>query len=172
MGSREGRSKGKPGDLTSPADRALRRRACLVLCLIVLVGNVAASGRRFLFDAGSAPLRPHPAEIPPSLFAAAENSGSPGAGREENTGNPVGARNGPLTLRQRFLLGARVDINRAGIREISELPGLSGEVARAVVEERRRVGRFEAPEDLLAVRGIKGKRLKKILPFLSEFHNN
>ena len=132
MGSREGTTRGRSGAPSSPAARARRHRALLLLSLIVLVGNVAASGRRFLFDAGSAPLRPHPAEIPPSPFPSAEISGSPDPGREEERGNPVGARNGPLTLRQRFLLGKRVDINRAGIREISELPGLSDGVARAV----------------------------------------
>ncbi len=77
-----------------------------------------------------------------------------------------------MTARQKFLLGLRVDINRAGYREISDLPGLSDSIARAVVDERDRRGGFRRPEDLLAVRGIKEKRLKKILPFLSAFPNN
>ncbi len=77
-----------------------------------------------------------------------------------------------MTARQKFLLGLRVDINRAGYREISDLPGLSDSIARAVVDERDRRGGFRRPEDLLAVRGIKKKRLKKILPFLSAFPNN
>jgi DNA uptake protein ComE-like DNA-binding protein len=45
-------------------------------------------------------------------------------------------------------------------------------VAKAVVEERERRGGFRRPEDLLAVRGIKEKRLKKILPFIVIFPNN
>jgi DNA uptake protein ComE-like DNA-binding protein len=40
------------------------------------------------------------------------------------------------------------------------------------VEERNRRGGFRRPEDLLAVRGIKKKRLKKILPFIAIIHNN
>jgi DNA uptake protein ComE-like DNA-binding protein len=34
------------------------------------------------------------------------------------------------------------------------------------------MGRFRKPQDLLQVKGIKEKRLKKILPFLVEFPNN
>jgi len=45
-------------------------------------------------------------------------------------------------------------------------------VAQAVVETRRRIGRFGRPEDLMQVPGIKEKRLKKILPFLCGFGNN
>ncbi len=83
-----------------------------------------------------------------------------------------GGRPGPLSVRQRFLLGGKVDVNEAGWPEISGLPGIPDSVARAVVERRRRVGPFRRPGDLLNVRGIKEKRLKKILPFLSDFPNN
>jgi competence protein ComEA len=81
-------------------------------------------------------------------------------------------RSGPLRIHQKFLLGKRVDINKASPREISELPGISGKVAAAVVGERDRVGGFRSPWDLLGVKGIKEKRLQKILPFLSEMPNN
>ena len=91
---------------------------------------------------------------------------SPGdAAREGHDGDP-------LTVRNRFLLGQRVDINRATYQEISGLPGISDSVAKAVVEERNKRGTFRRPEDLLAVRGIKGKRLKKILPFIAIIYNN
>ncbi len=65
-----------------------------------------------------------------------------------------------------------MDVNQAGWEEISGLPGISDGVARGVVERRRRAGPFRRAADLLAVPGIKEKRLKKILPFLSEFPNN
>jgi competence protein ComEA len=81
-------------------------------------------------------------------------------------------RSGPLTIRQKYLLGKRVDINKASLSEISELPGLSDGIAAAVVEERDRLGRFRSPGDLLGVKGIKGKRLRKILPFLAKMPNN
>lgn len=106
-------------------------------------------------------------------------SGSPsgparGVGAFPSSGEASGEGHdgNPLTVRQRFLLGLRVDINRASYREISGLPGISDPVAKAVVEERKRRGAFRRPEDLLAVRGIKGKRLKKILPFIAIIDNN
>ena len=77
-----------------------------------------------------------------------------------------------MTVRQKFLLGQRVNLNKAGYEEISGLPGISDPVAKAIVEERKRLGSFTRPDDLLAVRGIKEKRLKKILPFVSFFPNN
>jgi competence protein ComEA len=69
-------------------------------------------------------------------------------------------------------LGKRVDINRATAAEISELPGISELVATAVVAERARKGGFRRHRDLLAVPGIKERRLEKILPFLAEMENN
>jgi competence protein ComEA len=84
----------------------------------------------------------------------------------------TGGHGGPLTVRQKFLLGTRVDINLVDYKEISGLPGISDTVARAVVEEREKRGGFRRPEDLLSVRGIKEKRLKKILPFIAIFPNN
>jgi len=77
-----------------------------------------------------------------------------------------------LTAKQAYLLGKRVDINRAGLAEIEGLPGISRAVADSVVETRKRLGGFRKPKDLLKVTGIKEKRLKKILPFLVEFPNN
>jgi len=81
-------------------------------------------------------------------------------------------RAGPLTIRQKYLLGKRVDINRASISVIADLPGISDTVAAAVVEERKRLGGFRSPEDLLGTKGIKRKRLQKILPFLVIKANN
>ena len=81
-------------------------------------------------------------------------------------------RSGPLTIRQRYLLGKRVDINKASLQEISELPGISDQIAADVLKERDRLGRFRSPEDLLGVKGIKEKRVEKILPFLVKMPNN
>ncbi len=123
-------------------------KACLVLSLIVLVWNVGATARHLL-SPGS----------PPSFEAQGQL--------------PSQASMDPqLTARQAYLLGKRVDINRAGLSEIERLPGISRQVAESVVETRRRMGRFRRPEDLLKVTGIKEKRLKKILPFLLELPNN
>jgi competence protein ComEA len=131
--------------------------------MIILVWNLGTTGR-FL----SSPQAPSPGGVASSSGSAYEDSAA--ASPAEVTGR--GHEGGPLTVRQRFLLGWRVDINRANYQEISTLPGISDSVARAVVEERKRLGSFRRPEDLLVVRGIKEKRLKKILPFIAIIHNN
>jgi competence ComEA-like helix-hairpin-helix protein len=139
-----------------------KRRAVLLLSLILLVWNAYATVESIVLVGllpsidttdGSPILRPAPDNETVLL-------------------SPESPRSGPLTIRQKYLIGKRVDINKASLLEISELPGISDKIAAAVVEERDRIGRFRSPEDLLGVKGIKEKRLQKILPFLSKMPNN
>ena len=129
-----------------------KRRGVLVLSLILLVWNLCASAERV---------------VSAMFFPSVDNVDGSSVLRSAQS-----PRSGPQTIRQKYLLGKRLDINTASLQEISELPGISDKVAAAVVEERDRIGRFRSPEDLLGVKGIKAKRLQKILPFLSEIHNN
>ena len=139
-----------------------KRRGVLVLSLILLVWNACATAQRF------ASVR-----FPPSMEGTQASPILPSASDDETDLLPAESpRSGPLTIRQKYLLGKRIDINKASIGEISELPGISDKIAAAVVEERDRLGRFRSPEDLLGVKGIKEKRLQKILPFLSKMPNN
>ena len=137
-------------------------RAVLLLSLILLVWNLCATAQRVA-----------PVGILPSMDG---NDFSPVArsalDNETSSHSAESPRSGSLTIRQKYLLGKRIDINKASIVEISELPGISDKIAAAVVEERNRLGRFRSPEDLLGVKGIKEKRLQKILPFLSKITNN
>jgi competence protein ComEA len=139
-----------------------KRRAVLLLSLILLVWNVGATAHR----GASVGLLPSTvrSDGSPDLPSASEG--------ETAVRSAESPRSGPLTIRQKYLLGKRVDINTASLTEISELPGISDEIAAAVVEERDRLGRFRSPGDLLGVKGIKEKRLQKILPFLSKMPNN
>jgi competence protein ComEA len=73
----------------------------------------------------------------------------------------------PLRQDERMALGLPVDPNRAGVRELALVPGLTAGLARAVVEERRRAGPFATVEDLGRVRGIGPKRLARARPHLS-----
>ncbi|HEX8043545.1 helix-hairpin-helix domain-containing protein [Candidatus Deferrimicrobium sp.] len=139
-----------------------KRRAVLLLSLILLVWNAFATAQRVVSIgllpavnlADGSPVLPFPSGIETGVLSAE----SP--------------RCRPLTIRQQYLLGKRIDINRASLQEISELPGISDKIAAAVVEERDRVRGFRVPEDLLGVKGIKEKRLQKILPFLAKMPNN
>ncbi len=51
-------------------------------------------------------------------------------------------------------LSHRVDPNRAGWRDLADLPGIGETRARAIVAERERNGPYVKPEDLTRVRGI------------------
>jgi competence protein ComEA len=146
----------------SPGSSDGKKRAYLLLSLILLVWNAGATARHHL------DVVPPPAPDPRSATAPPCISPDNDSGR---TGQ-VSARPGPLTLRQKYLLGYRLDINRATAEEISGLPGIADEMAAAVVAERQRLGAFRNPRELLSVPGIKGKRLQKILPFLAEMENN
>jgi len=146
----------------SPGSSGGKSRAYLLLSLILLVWNTVASAR-LVFE-GFPPSGPDPGASFLSAGTVEDNTLSqPG---------PVSARPGPLSLRQKYLLGKRMDINRATTEEISELPGISDGIAAAVVAERTRRGGFRSPRDLLSVPGIKKRRLEKILPFLAEMENN
>jgi competence ComEA-like helix-hairpin-helix protein len=139
-----------------------KRRAFLLLSLILLVWNACATAR-------------HVASVGflPSMDRTDGSPVLPSASDDETAVlSAESPRSGPLTIRQKYLLGKRLDINKASLVEISKLPGISGKVAAAVVEERDRLGGFRSVEDLLGVKGIKEKRLKKILPFLAKMPNN
>ena len=139
-----------------------KRRAVLLLSLILLVWNACATGQR-IFSVG----------LLPSMAGSDGSHSVPSVSDGETTASSAESpRSGPLTIRQKYLLGKQVDINKASLAEISELPGISDTVAAAVVEERERLGRFRSPEDLLGVKGIKEKRFQKILPFLAKMPNN
>ena len=140
-----------------------KRRAVLLLSLILLVWNAGATALHVVSGG-----------IPPSIGRDRPFSRSPVRHRRRHgrRGSAESPRSGPLTIRQKYLLGKRIDINKASIGEISELPGISDGIAAAIVEERDRLGRFRSPEDLLGVKGIKEKRLQKILPFLKKMPNN
>ncbi len=147
MVCRRGEDKEKSADPFLPS----KRRACLLISLIVLVWNVFATGQNLLLS-GRIGLCP--------------------ANREPAIDCVAAIKTVPLTVRQKYLLGKRVDVNRASVEEINGLPGISDAVARAVIDTRAKRGGFRRPEDLLEIPGIKEKRLKKILPFLARFPNN
>lgn len=56
----------------------------------------------------------------------------------------------------------RVDLNRAEVGDLEELPHVGPVLARRILELRREKGGFEAVEELLAVRGIGEVRLAQL----------
>ena len=54
------------------------------------------------------------------------------------------------------------DLNRAGLEELVQLPGIGPELAGRIVEFRQRSGGFQEPDDLLTVPGIGPGIMEKI----------
>jgi len=52
-----------------------------------------------------------------------------------------------------------LDLNAASLEQIARLPGVGASLARRIVEERDRRGRFESPEALRGVVGLGPKKL-------------
>jgi competence protein ComEA len=67
---------------------------------------------------------------------------------------------------ERVEVAPRVDVNRAGGKELQTLPGIGPALAGRIVEYREKNGPFRVPEDLLNVRGIGPATLKRIQPLL------
>ncbi len=60
-----------------------------------------------------------------------------------------------------------VDINRATAVQLTALPGIGRKRAAQIVALRRRLGRFRRVTDLLRVKGIGVKSLRKLLPHVT-----
>jgi len=60
-----------------------------------------------------------------------------------------------------------LDLNRASVDEISRLPGVGPTLARRIIEERDRRGRFESPDGLRRILGMGPKKLAALLPLVT-----
>ncbi len=60
------------------------------------------------------------------------------------------------------LADGRVVLNRAGVADLTKLPGIGEKRARAILALRDRLGRFRSLRDLLRVRGIGLAMLRRI----------
>ena len=65
-----------------------------------------------------------------------------------------------------FLLGAPLDLNRAGALDLALLPGVGPTLARRIVDDRRARGPLGSPEELVRVRGIPRKTVEAIKPLV------
>ena len=83
--------------------------------------------------------------------------------RSPNTGSRASAS--PIT-RYQPMEGA-VNVNTAGVDELTIIPGVGPTLAQAIIDERITHGFFYYPEDLLSVKGIGEKTLVKLLPYVT-----
>lgn len=69
----------------------------------------------------------------------------------------------PLKLSERGVqTDGRLDLNRATLAELQQLPGIGPVLAQRIVETREQQGRFASPEDLRRVPGIGPKKFEAI----------
>ncbi len=62
---------------------------------------------------------------------------------------------------------APVNINKAGVPELSTLPGIGAKKAQAIIDYRKANGDFKRVDDLINVKGIGPKTLEKLRPLLT-----
>jgi len=70
-------------------------------------------------------------------------------------------RSGPKTTP-----GEPIDLNTATREQLMTLPGIGPTLAERILADREENGAFATVNDLTRIRGIKGKTLEKLLPFL------
>ncbi len=61
---------------------------------------------------------------------------------------------------------APININTASEEELMKLPGVGPKLAKGIVEYRTKNGPFNAPEDLMKVKGIGQKKFEKMKDFV------
>jgi competence protein ComEA len=74
---------------------------------------------------------------------------------------------GPLSIRSLWILGRPLPVNQATAEDLDRLPGIGPGLAQRIVDYREQQGPFPDLESLKEVKGIKGKTLEKIRPYLT-----
>lgn len=59
-----------------------------------------------------------------------------------------------------------LDLNRATLQELQQLPGIGAVMAQRIVDYRKARGRFGSPEELQQVKGIGRKTFEKLKPLV------
>jgi competence protein ComEA len=62
----------------------------------------------------------------------------------------------------------QIDINKADVEMLTQIPGIGPKTAEAIVAYRKDVGTFKTIEELVEVKGIGPKKLESIRPYLQK----
>lgn len=104
-----------------------------------------------------------------SLPAPSRACAPAGRGTADRTWVGCAADAGPrrdLRGRERIAFGVPVSLNDATAEDLAAVPGFTARLARAVVADRRRRGRFPSVDSLLRVDGLGPRRLHRARPHL------
>lgn len=149
-------------------------RGVLVLCGLVvlsLVGRFAAAGGQVPPAAtGSASALAAvnvPAAVPVSTSSASSGSAS---GPAFASASASASASPPVPHAARATADDPVFLNDATVDDLRRLPGIGPKRALAVLDLRKRLGRFRQVEDLLRVRGIGRSTLRKLRPLVRLDH--
>jgi competence protein ComEA len=150
------------------------KAAAILLFMLALAGVGAASilsgvqgvpvatGAPVVDDIGSAWLasqrRGSPAKTKPPGQAVRPSPASSASADSSDAGSPGHPRG--------ITADGKVILNVASAEELTRLPGVGDKRARSIVKLRRRLKRFRRATDLLRVRGIGVRSLKRMLPHL------
>lgn len=91
------------------------------------------------------------------VMVSTEGSSSPAPPRDSQP-----QRSGPKTLPTE-----PIDINTASKEQFMSLPGIGATLADRILQERAEHGPFTSVNGLARIRGIKGKTLEKLLPYVT-----
>jgi len=72
----------------------------------------------------------------------------------------------PLAEGERYLLGLKLDLNRASLEELTLLPGIGPIRAKRIIDLRQRRGGLSRVEDLLAVEGLGPALVRRLEPLV------
>ncbi|MCT2197510.1 ComEA family DNA-binding protein [Paenibacillus sp. FSL K6-2441] len=92
--------------------------------------------------------------------AAGQNAG-PSAGAESNSGVAAFKEEAGKSTDT-----GKISINRAGLAELQEIPGIGEKKAQAILDYRNAHGPFTSIEELTQVKGIGDKMLEKMKPYI------
>jgi competence protein ComEA len=137
------------GGLTSQADV---RAVNLALQLV--------DGEQLVILRKGEALSPAGSRQPSGATGSGSSSGSSGLGSGGTRDDTTGAPSSVSAPRP-------VNINRASVAELDQLPGVGPSTARAIVEHRERYGPYATVDDLLAVRGIGPAKLAEMRAMVS-----
>lgn len=73
----------------------------------------------------------------------------------------------PLSARALWILGRPLSLNRTTAEDLDRLPGIGPGLAWRIVKYRQEIGSFSSLDQLMEVKGLKGKNFERIKKFLT-----